>query len=1165
MKINPVFLAGALLAVVLAGCSESREAKEKRSRDILVSTVLGLGYLEENSLEAAETEFLRLIELAPGESVGYTNLGLVYLRMGRLEEAEAQLLKAIEIDRDLPDSRLMLAKVYELNQQQEESVKELSKILKTDPDHVKALYQLIDQYSAESAERGEFLQKLTSKLPGNIVPKLQLTEYFLRTGNSDQALRILEELPKIFPEFPEESIQYYESTTDLLRAGNATEALISFMMFYNYMKTSIVYQSGFSELEGPSENLDGFPVISFDPMLLSGEVGAESSILEVMKFVDISSSIGLGISEGYSTLVVSDFYGDGDYDLYLGNSAQSQGSKLFRNDFGFYEDITTSSGLSHSGEETATAFGDMDNDGFLDLFVGMAGSNVIYKNNGDGSFENMTDRMPVLRQTETNQAVFFDMDHEGDVDLVVAGPEQNMIFRNNGDGSFMDHTDRSGIVSQGVGSSDICFGDFDGDGTTDFAVANRVGNNLIYRNLRQGRYEDIVTGNETSIGANAKTITAGDYNNDGYLDLLLINSEGEPELYRNERNSQFEKDEKAGQSIALKNATTHDAIFLDFDNDGLQDIIVAGESQDLKSRGVQLFHNTGSGVFEETSNLLPDDLNARQIVAADHDDDGDLDLFVLNENGVRVLRNEGGNTNHYLKIKLVGLRTGNSKNNYFGIGSKIEVRAGDLYQMKIVNEPITYFGLGSRQIAEVVRIQWTNGVPQNIYFPEGDATMLEKQLLKGSCPFLYTWNGEEYVFAKDILWRSALGMPLGIMGEATALAFPDAAQEYVKIPGEILQPKDGSYSLQVTSELWETIYFDKLELIAVDHPASFEIYVNENFTPPPYPEHRIYKVRNRIIPESVKTGSGKDLTELISEKDNKYITDFDLEKFQGVTEVTDLELYPGEKIDTRNLHLFLNGWIFPTDASINTAISQSDNIELLSPRLQVVNAEGSWQTVNEEIGFPMGKNKTVIIDLTNAFLTDNYRIRLQTNLQIYWDHIFFANVKPELTVRTSNLPLSSADLHFRGYSAMERKGGRYGPHWFDYYDVTTGQKWLDLTGLYTKFGDVRPLLTDADDMYVISNGGDEMTLTFDSENLPELPEGWKRDFLIYSEGWVKDGDLNTAVGSTVEPLPFHGMSKYPYDEAYESYPDDSLHRKYRKEYNTRLIDAQRYKRAILDF
>jgi hypothetical protein len=172
-------------------------------------------------------------------------------------------------------------------------------------------------------------------------------------------------------------------------------------------------------------------------------------------------------------------------------------------------------------------------------------------------------------------------------------------------------------------------------------------------------------------------------------------------------------------------------------------------------------------------------------------------------------------------------------------------------------------------------------VPQNIFFPETDQSLIEAQTLKGSCPFLYTWDGDEYVFVKDVLWRSGLGMPLGIMGGTTAYAFADASDDYIKIAGDLLKPVNGVYSIQVTSELWETIYLDKVLLVAVDHPGSFDVFVAEQFSPPPFPGFEIYRVKERQIPVSATDADGSDVLPLISKKDD-IPPGFKPGKYQGI-------------------------------------------------------------------------------------------------------------------------------------------------------------------------------------------------------------------------------------------------------------------------------------------
>ena len=182
-------------------------------------------------------------------------------------------------------------------------------------------------------------------------------------------------------------------------------------------------------------------------------------------------------------------------------------------------------------------------------------------------------------------------------------------------------------------------------------------------------------------------------------------------------------------------------------------------------------------------------------------------------------------------------------------------------------------------------------------------------------------------------------------------------------------------------------------------------------------------------------------------------------------------------------------------------------------------------------------------------------------MEIYWDQIFFAQDNSQKKLSMTILDPIEADLHYRGFSESYKKGGRYGPHWFDYESVDTSIKWRDLTGNYTRYGDVLPLLTQSDNAYIISNSGDETTIKFNAIKLPKLEKGWKRNFLIHSVGWVKDGDLNTAHGNTVLPLPYHGMSSYPPSEK-DIYPNTSELQKYHAEYNTRTISNDGYRNGI---
>ncbi|MEN8124671.1 MAG: FG-GAP-like repeat-containing protein [Bacteroidota bacterium] len=1165
----------------LYSCKESAEDERKKSVELMSAQTLGLAYLEEFKLDEAEKEFQKFIKLASNEKLGYANLGLVYLRMGKYDKAKTQLFKAIEIDPKDPDVRLLLATVYQMNDERDEAISVLIETLKFAPNHIKTLYDLSELYSVGSDEesqklRKDYLLQLVNNAPGNIVPRLNLTEIYITKGDIDKAIEQLEIMQKQSPEFPKEATDYFDQTNSFLKDQNSEEAITPFMIFHNHMKVTSPYQSGVQELKGPGGAVIGFPLITYSQQA-STQLIENKSLLDVLKFTNITASAGLDIISQFnenknvehnypSHVEIADYDGDTDMDIYVGAydfASSTYKNYLFNNDMGRFTDVSEETGIRHTGKELSATFSDYDNDGFLDLFVVKEEGNVLYRNIEKGVFKDFTTKAEITSKGGV-KALFFDSDHDGDLDLFEVRSNENVLFRNNGDGTFLEQAKKMGLSGEGeIYSNDAAYGDFNDDGDIDLFVVNKNANNILYENQRQGTFKDITEKSGLNNNINSSAVAVGDYNNDGFLDLLVSSFNGvDSALYRNLGDGIFEQ---SGNKMFenLKNINIFDAEFFDFDNDGLLDIIIAGESKHKEERGIFLYHNNGNESFTDVSNLLPENPKSGiQISLFDYNDDGDLDIVISGKNGgISLLRNDGGNMNHYVNIKLVGLRTGSAKNNYFGKGAKIEMRAGDLYQTKVVTNPNIYFGLGNRPKADVIRITWTNGVPQNILLPDADQSLIEAQTLKGSCPFLYTWNGNEYVFVKDITWRSALGMSLGIMGGTTMYAFPDASDDYIKIPGEMLKPKDGLYSIQVTSELWETIYMDKIQLVAVDHPDSVDIFVPEQFSPPPFPGMDIRQVSEKRFPVSAKDSNGKDLLPYIIEKDDEFISNFKPGKYQGVTEMHDLILVPDKSMDTENLFIYLNGWIFPTDTSINIALSQSDELKVISPIIQVINKRGEWETVITNLSFPMGKDKTVIADLSGKFLTSDNRIRIRTNMEIYWDQIFFSNESPNITVNVNVLDPVSADIHYRGFSRTYRKGGRYGPHWFDYYDVDKNIKWRDLTGNYTRYGDVKPLLMDSDNKYIISNAGDETSVKFDAKELPELKKGWKRDFLIHSVGWVKDGDLNTALGNKVLPLPYHGMSSYPPSDN-DQYPDDPELQKYQQDYNTRIVTMDDFRNLI---
>ena len=1132
---TPVLLGAGLLVMLGVGCRE--QAIDQGA--LLTARTVGLEHLQRGRLPDAEREFRKVIALAPRDPLGYANLGLTYLRAGRFSDAESQLARARRLDPRGPEIALITAKLYSLTGRAAEA----RQLLATIPPDARVLYALalLERQSGDSGavrRYAERLRQVLDRSPANLAVQLKLAAAFLTLGGADSTIRYLEDVRASRPVPPREAKPQLEAALQALRAGRLMEARGALDRFLRLIEITAPYQASLARVDWIEGPLAGRPVLEFSPQSLITMRGITPTAANAgVRFTDVTAESGLpDLGRGPTALALSYYDGDGEDNLLVAAPLP----RLYAIHGGYVADVSARMPLPLPAGVVSATFADYDNDGWLDLFaIGTDGRGYLLHNREGKGFEDVTAAAGVQAVAGVRHALFVDVDHDGDLDLLLVGGGSLAIYRNNLDGTFTLFPNADGITR---GGSDAAFGDFDDDGRTDIFVASENGGDALFHNDGVRGFTDVAT----ALGPRSSTVAVGDYDNDGALDVFVAGPAGAV-LWHNSGDGTFTRDTRSAAALArARGAST--AAFFDYDNDGWLDLIVAGP------RGASLFRNDGSGRFANRSALLPAPLqhdSTGPMLVADLDRDGDQDILIGARDGVHLLRNDGGNAHLGMRVQLAALGTGSGKNNSFGIGSRLEVRAGELYQTRVVTGPVTSFGLGTHFKADVLRVQWTNGVPQSIYFPGTDQDVLERQQLKGSCAFLYTWDGKHFRFITDVMWRSALGMPLGIMAGNAAYAPAGASQEYVRIPGEALRPKDGRYVLQVTEELWETAYLDQLRLLAVDHPDSVDVFVDERF-PPVTSGLRLYQTVHKRMPRSAVDGRGTDVLEELREHDDRYVSNLTPVQYQGLTEPHELILDLDREAGHPGTLLVLRGWIFPSDASINVALSQQHEVRAEPPVLEVRDARGRWVS-RGSIGFPSGKDKTMVIDLAGIFPTGDHHVRVRTNLQIYWDQVFVADDLGAGSLESGITTLApvSGLLHYRGFSRMYRRGGRYGPHWFDYDSVTKESPWRPITGAATRFGDVRPLLDASDDQYVIMVPGDETTVEFAA--LPEPPAGWSRDFLLYSDGWIKDSDLNTAHGTTVDPLPYHAIRSYPYAPG-DAYPADSARQRYLREYNTRLIN-----------
>lgn len=1166
-----VVLFCATVVVAIIGCR-----KKAVPMEVLFTTRTQAMYsLQRGQLAEAETLFKKLVEQAPDDPLGYANLGLTYLQQGRYAEADRQLSRARKLDPANADIALMLAKLYALSGRRDDARALLETLHKTDPKNLHALYALAEldakeKDSAALSRREQRLKEILALAPANIVARLDLMDIAAGRGQADSVVRHLEEVRRIPPEPPKEALQEIDRSIQLLRSKTVADARPALDRVRRAMELTKPFQAALDDVKWIEGPISGTPLLTFVPSYFISMRGKGGQVVDSVHFQDVTDDSGLltalgapaaGAGPAGIAIAMGDVDGDGREELFVSYAATGQAgavTRLLQMQGGFVHDITARSGISlPSGARFAT-FADVDNDGWLDLFaIGGDGRGHLLRNRGNGTFEDVTAKAGLADVKGATKALFVDLDHDGDLDLVLVGNGQLVVYRNNLDGTFTEATAAFGLAGLAGGARDAAFADFDGDGRIDLLFAKSGGGLALYHNGGAQRFSDVTAASGlASTGEVAGAVAIGDYDNDGALDILAASMNGgEPALWHNKGDGTFRLDQSAVNSLrALRGVAARAAEFVDYDNDGRLDVVVVGAPAIASGRGAALLHNDGNGKFTDRSDRLPSSVKSgTAITATDFDNDGDEDLIVAtNDAGVRLLRNDGGNARMAVRVQLKGLRTGSGKNNDFGIGARLELRTGDMVQTRVVTGGVTHFGLGPHLKADVLRVDWPNGVPQTVYFPGSDQDVVEREMLKGSCAFAYTWDGTAFRFVTDVMWRSALGMPLGLMGGTSAFAPAGASQEYLRIPGDAIKPKDGRYIIQFTEELWETAYADEIKLIAVDHPDSVNVFVDERFVPPGPVSLKLFQVGRQYVPRSATDERGNDVLPALRASDDVFVSNLTPTRYQGVVEPHDLVLDLGDEAGRAGSHLFLRGWIYPTDASINVALSQQSDVKVFAPSLEVRDAQGRWKMAYANLSFPSGKDKTMVIDLAGKFPTKDHHVRIRTNMQIYWDQAFVALDDPSSPVKVTTLAPIKADLHFRGYSRTYRKGGRYGPYWFAYDDVSRTAPWRPIEGSFTRFGDVLPLLGKADDMYVIMAPGDEATVQFDAGSSAALPAGWKRDFLLYTDGWIKDSDLNTAFGTTVGPLPFHRIKSYPSAPG-DTYPADATHQRYLREYDTRVV------------
>ncbi len=858
---------------------------------------------------------------------------------------------------------------------------------------------------------------------------------------------------------------------------------------------------------------------------------------------------------------VFDFDGNGQPDIFSTNATGDGQSAFYRNEGGgHFKDATKSAGLAMPGAVSCAA-GDYDNDGHADLAIGFNRRMALYRNQGDGTFRDVTETAGIHSTISARGMTFVDYDHDGDLDLYVttapaaraaseAPSTQSELWRNNGNGTFTNWSAESGL---NIAANGVTISDINNDRAIDFVTTRPSGQPSVLFNPREGQFKASQPWG-SAMPAASNGVVVFDFDKDGWMDVAFTHpSSPAVTLWRNLNGKRFEP-------VALPKLDWTRAwgvAAIDYDNDGWIDLVTVGE--DPSGGKIALFRNEGPAGFRDvTKDTGLDEIaltHPRAVVPFDYDGDGAVDLLITQMNAAPVLlRNIGGNKNHWLRLALQG-----NNDNKSAIGTKVEVFAGAMRQKFEVAGATGYLGQGPAEIqaglgaeteADVVRLLWPTGVLQDEIRVAGGARkeITEIDRRGSSCPIVFVWNGSRYEFLADMIGP-------GIVGHWIAPGQRDVPDpdEYLKVNGSQVALRDGKISFRILEPMEELDYLDRVRLLAIDHPSDVEVYPNERFASnPPFPEFKVIASRNAHAPAGAWDGSGHDVLPLLLERDRKYVADFPSAPYQGFAAMHTLELDLGEWNASRPLRLLMDGFTDYFTANSMYAAWQA-GIQPVAPYVEAQDASGKLRRVVDDMGFPAGLARTMVADLTGKLPTGTRRIRIVTNLKIYWDRIRIDNSSPEIPFRTSEVPLADARLGFRGYPQVV-EGNPKNDIRYIYENVSATGPYTRQAGYYTRYGDVKELVAATDNEYVVFGSGDEVAVNFDPSALPPVPHSWTRDYFFYADGFAKDMDFYAAYGDTVAPLPFHTLVPYPYPSGI-GYPLDAEHLDYILKYNTRPVSG----------
>ncbi len=1009
----------------------------------------GIGLVEQYRYEEAVPVFEQVVHMAPDWQPGRINLGIALLNTAspeNLKRATAVLQEVLAKEPDNPYAHYCLGIILRYTKDSDDAIKHFEAVTRIDPNDAYAWALLASVLPPGSPQAIECYRKAVQ-----LDPNLRMAVYGLA-----MALRST---------VPQEATKLLDDSQALLNADWENTFAEKYSDMGKYAECIPRRQVVKTIRTGP---LPLYEKRDLNIRLAEGARWAKTADFGHGPVAEVRAAVRARFG---ATVVVLDYNHDDKPDLFLAGAVVENGQVrdlLLRNEGnGQYTDVTAAAGLAKPHPTLGVSVADFDNDGHPDLLLTGVGSQRLFRNTGQGTFEDVTAKATLDQLGSVCLGAFFiDLDQDGDLDLLIAelasSPEEALkalqgektaggglaVYLNIGKAPPVPPSENQppleckwqrtklpgyeNLVGPFIG---MAASDMDGDRDLDLLILGERAVPTVALNDRLLHFRTKKLPDALAPGLAWNGALVLDVDHDGRSDLVLLATGEKPRLLLNRAGHGNDDISKWFEAGVINSPPLRHAVAIDVDLDGWTDVV------GLSAEGVPvLLHNEGGQLVWKRDAFGMDTGWPRDLLAAlvfpaaselelkgrENDAcDRFLDLLLWSESEGLQRFGSRGNGNHGLRLALSGqikvdASGSRCRCNADGVGTWLFAQTGDLWTgleyttlaagLGQSRQPLV-LGLEKYSRATVLRLRW----PDATYQAELDLAcqplltrIVEKNKKPTSCPILFTWNGERFVFVTDFLGAGSVG-ELGPDGSTR----PPRPEESVKIEPEQLAPRHGQYVLRFAEPMDEVTYLDRLQLVALDHPADVCVFPDERFADPP-PSQELFVFREAVFPLKACDHRGRDVTTKLRAWDRDTVDGFAKSSWIGFAEEHFIELDFGDRLtgfqpDDR-LFLCLAGWTDYAEPSAIWAAHQA-GVEMLMPVLERHTTDGKWAKVCDA-GFPAGLPRMMTLELTGKLGGPSCKLRLRTNLQVYWDQVFVAT-KCQLAVRSSEFGVRSSGAELR--------------------------------------------------------------------------------------------------------------------------------------------------------